>query len=85
MGAGRVVAAGRNADELNALARLAGRAVVPMILSGDAQKDAAALRDAAGGGADMAFDMVGGATDPSSTLAALNALRRRGRLVLMAA
>jgi alcohol dehydrogenase len=83
MGAGRVVAAGRNADKLHALARLAGRAVVPVILSGDAQRDAAALRDAAGGGADMAFDMVGGATDPSSTLAALNAVRRRGRLVLM--
>jgi alcohol dehydrogenase len=83
MGAGRVVAAGRNADKLHALARLAGRAVVPVVLSGDVQKDAAALRDAAGGGAEMAFDMVGGAKDSGSTLAALNALRRRGRLVLM--
>ena len=81
-GAGRVVAACRNADKLHALARLAGRTVVPVILSGDVQKDAGALRDAAGGGAEMAFDMVGGATDFSSTLAALNALRRRGRLVL---
>lgn len=54
-----------------------------MVLSGDVQKDADALRDAAGGGAEIAFDMVGGATDSSSTLAALNALRRRGRLVLM--
>ncbi len=83
MSAGRVVAAGRNADKLNALARLAGGAVAPVTLSGDTEKDAAALRDAAGGCADMAFDMVGGATDASSTLAALNALRRRGRLVLM--
>jgi alcohol dehydrogenase len=83
MGAGRVVAAGRNADKLHTLVRLAGRVVVPVILSGDSQKDATALRDAAGGGADIAFDMIGGATDPNSTLAALNALRRRGRLVLM--
>jgi len=82
-GAGRVVAAGRNADKLHALARLAGSVVVPVILSGDAQKDAAVLREAAEGGGGIAFDMVGGATDPSSTLAALNALRRRGRHVLM--
>jgi alcohol dehydrogenase len=41
------------------------------------------LRKAAGGGADIGFDMVGGAAEPSSTLAALNSLRRGGRLVLM--
>jgi alcohol dehydrogenase len=83
MGAGRVVAAGRDVAKLTALARVAGKAVVPVPLSGNTETDASALRDAAGGGAEMAFDMVGGATDPSSTLAALGALRRRGRLVLM--
>ena len=83
MGAGRVVAAGRNADKLDVLVRRAGKAVVPVVLSGDVQKDAAALRKAAGGGADVGFDMVGGAAEPSSTLAALNSLRRGGRLVLM--
>jgi alcohol dehydrogenase len=83
MGAGRVVAAGRNADKLDVLVRRAGKAVVPVVLSGDVQKDAAALRKAAGGGADIGFDMVGGAAEPSSTLAALNSLRRGGRLVLM--
>ena len=31
----------------------------------------------------MAFDMVGQAGDPNSTLSALLSLRRRGRLVLM--
>jgi alcohol dehydrogenase len=31
----------------------------------------------------MAFDMVGQARDPKSTLAALHSLRRGGRLVLM--
>lgn len=83
MGAGRVVAAGRNAAKLDALARIAGKGLATVMLSGDVQADAAALRDAAGGGAEIAFDMVGASADPGSTLAALNALRRGGRLVLM--
>jgi alcohol dehydrogenase len=83
MGAGRVVAAGRNASKLDTLTALGGKAVVPVVLSGNIQEDAKALRDAAGGGAEIAFDMVGGAQEPNSTLAALNALRREGRLVLM--
>ena len=83
MGAGRVVAAGRDATKLEKLVRLAGRAVAPVPLTGDRGGDAAALREAAGGGAEIAFDMVGGATDPASTLACLNSLRRGGRLVLM--
>jgi alcohol dehydrogenase len=52
-------------------------------LTGDIQADAGALRLAAGGGAHMAFDMVGQARDPNATLAALHSLRRGGRLVLM--
>ena len=52
-------------------------------LTGDVQKDAGALRAASGGGAHVAFDMVGQARDPKSTLAALHGLRRGGRLVLM--
>jgi alcohol dehydrogenase len=83
MGAGRVVAAGRNRAKLDALVKLGGSAVAPVALTGDSAADAAALREAAGGGADIAFDMVGGAQEPSSTLAALGALRREGRLVLM--
>jgi len=83
MGAGRVVAAGRNKDKLAKLHELGGQAVAPVALTGDVQKDAATLREAAGGGAEIAFDMVGGAQDPNSTLAAFNALRREGRLVLM--
>src|SRR5271169_3071339 len=49
MGAGRVVAAGRNAEKLKRLVRLAGKAVVAVVLSGNRQKDAATLREAAGG------------------------------------
>lgn len=83
MGAGRVVAAGRNRAKLDTLAKLGGKAVIPVALTGDAEADAKALREASDGGAQIAFDMVGGAQDPNSTLAALNALRREGRLVLM--
>jgi alcohol dehydrogenase len=83
LGAGLVVAAGRNKAALEALARVGGPRVATVALSGDVEADAKALRAATGGGAHMAFDMVGGAQDPSATLAALKSLRRGGRLVLM--
>ena len=83
MGAGRVIAAGRNAAALEAVARAGGPRVTTVTLAGDVQKDASALREASSGGAHMAFDMVGQARDPKSTLAALHGLRRAGRLVLM--
>ena len=83
MGAARVVAIGRNPSALAAVAEAAGARVVTVALSGDAAADATSIRDAAGGGAHIAFDMVGNASDPRSTLAALTSLRRNGRLVLM--
>ena len=84
MGAGRVVALGRNERALAALREAAGSRVLPSVLSGDAVADAVLVRELlSGSGADLAFDMVGGATDPSSTLAALRSLARGGRLVLM--
>ncbi|MFP6557887.1 zinc-binding alcohol dehydrogenase family protein [Paraburkholderia sp. B3] len=82
MGAGRVVAVGRNADALAAIARTGGARVVTVPATGDAAADTARIREA-GGGADLAFDMVGGATSPDMTLAVLRSLRREGRLVLM--
>jgi alcohol dehydrogenase len=83
LGAARVVAAGRNASRLEALERTGGPRVVAVTLSGDIKADAEALRAAAGGGAHMALDIVGGAQDPNATLAALKSLRRGGRLALM--
>jgi alcohol dehydrogenase len=83
MGAARVIAAGRNATALEAVARAGGSRVSTVTLTGDVQNDAAALRAACGGGAHIAFDMVGQARDPKATLAALHSLRRGGRLVLM--
>jgi len=83
MGAARVIAAGRNRGALEAVAQAGGPRVVPVTLTGEVQRDARALRDASGGGVHLAFDMVGQARDPNSTLSALHSLRRGGRLVLM--
>ncbi len=83
MGAARVIAAGRSRDALAAVAKAAGPRVATVALSGDVAADAGAIREASGGGAHIAFDMVGNASDPRSTLAALTSLRRNGRLVLM--
>jgi alcohol dehydrogenase len=83
MGAARVVAAGRSAEALEDVARAGGKRVVPVVLRGDLETDMRALREASGGGAQVVFDMVGGAKDPTSTLAALKSLRREGRLILM--
>lgn len=83
MGAGRVIAAGRNRRALEAVSRVAGPRVSTVALTGDFKADADALRAASGCGAHMAFDMVGQASDPNATLAALHSLRRGGRLVLM--
>lgn len=80
LGAGRVVAAGRDPD---ALATLARDRVTLVRLTGDRATDTAAIRTAAHGGAHIALDFVGRATDPNATLSALHALRRNGRLVLM--
>jgi alcohol dehydrogenase len=80
LGAARVVAVGRNAE---ALAGLARDRVVTVALTGDRAADTAAIRAAAGGGGDVALDLVGGARDAHATLAVLHALRRNGRLVLM--
>ena len=83
MGAARVIAAGRSRDALAAVAKATGPRVATVALSGDVAADAGAIREASGGGAHIAFDMVGNASDPRSTLAALTSLRRNGRLVLM--
>lgn len=83
MGASRIVAAGRNKDMLEQIERAGGSRLAAVVLSGDIANDTAALRAAAGGGAHMAFDMVGNAKEPNSTLAVLGALHRGGRIVLM--
>jgi alcohol dehydrogenase len=81
LGAATVVAAGRNEPVLDTLAGLAR--VVPVRLTGEVAADTAALRSAAGGRATCALDLIGGATSTAATRAALDALSRGGRLVLM--
>ncbi|MFG1922104.1 zinc-binding alcohol dehydrogenase family protein [Cryptosporangium sp. NPDC048952] len=81
LGARRVVAAGRNEAVLERLSAL--DRVVPVRLTGAVTADADALRAAAAGPVDLALDLVGNATSPDSTLAALASLKRTGRLVLM--
>lgn len=83
MGAGRVIAAGRNKAALDAVVQAGGSRVTAVQLTGDVATDAQAIRTAAAGPVDMAFDMVGQASDTSSTLASLQSLKRGGRLVLM--
>lgn len=83
LGAAKVIAAGRDEKALAAVARAGGPRVSPVTLTGAAEADAASLRAAAGGGAHIAFDMVGAAADPNATLAGLLSLRRAGRLLLM--
>lgn len=83
LGASKVVALGRRLEPLQALVEQGRGRVVPVVLTGDAAQDIAAIRAASGGGADLAFDMVGQAADANATLAALRSLRRGGRLVLM--
>jgi alcohol dehydrogenase len=83
MGAARVIAVGRNAVALDALANAGRGRVTPVAVTGDSAADVDMIRATAHGGADMAFDMVGGARDPDMTLAALRSLVPGGRLVLM--
>jgi alcohol dehydrogenase len=84
MGAGRVIAVGRKREALERLTEAFGPRVIPAVVSGDdPAKDLAAIRHAAGGGADVALDLLGQAKSTSTTLATLRALRRGGRLVLM--
>jgi alcohol dehydrogenase len=83
MGAARVVITGRNREALEHIAKQAGPRVFPVLLKGNTAEDAMAIKAACGGGAEIAFDMVGGATDPNSTLAALFSLWPGGRMVLM--
>jgi alcohol dehydrogenase len=83
MGAGRVVAVGRKAAALEALASAFGPRVAIAAVSGDAAGDLDIIRAAAGGAADVALDLLGGANSTSTTLSSLRALKRGGRLVIM--
>jgi alcohol dehydrogenase len=83
LGAGNVLAVGRNRAALDTLASVGGKRVVPVPLTGAVDADADSIRALAGGGAHLALDMVGNAKDSNATMAVLNSLQRGGRHVLM--
>lgn len=81
MGAGQVVAVGRDQQTLARVQQLDPRRVVQVVLQGNAE-DAKQLSSAAGG-ADLVLDMLGGAKTADATLACIHALRPRGTAVFM--
>jgi alcohol dehydrogenase len=84
MGAARVVAVGRKAAALQSLRQVFGARVAPAVVTGeDAARDLATIKQAAGGAADGAIDLLGSASSTSTTLSTLRALKRGGRLVVM--
>ena len=71
MGASRVVATGRNAEALDALARRHGGRVRVAHMSGDEAADTATIRAAADSPIDVVFDILPPQARPTQVLAAL--------------
>jgi alcohol dehydrogenase len=83
MGAGKVVATGRNAGTLEDLAARFGPRVTPVAMMGDEASDGAAIRKAAGGPIDMVLDFLPREASLSQVRANLMAVRHGGRIMLM--
>ncbi|MFH8342502.1 alcohol dehydrogenase catalytic domain-containing protein [Streptomyces sp. AM6-12] len=83
MGAGRVIAPGRNRAALALLAERFGRRVRPVVLTGEEDVDRAALSTAAQGPVDVVIDLLPPSAPSSVTRAAAMSVREFGRVVLM--
>jgi alcohol dehydrogenase len=83
MGAGQVVATGRNARTLGDLAARFGSRVKPVAMTGDATADRAAIAKAPGGPVDMVLDFLPREASLSQVHANLMAVRQGGRIMLM--
>ncbi|MYU07147.1 zinc-binding dehydrogenase [Streptomyces sp. SID8366] len=83
LGAGRVVAPGRNRDALGLLSDRFGRRVRTVGLTGDEDTDRAAMTTAAGGPIDVVIDLLPPAAPSAVTRAAAMTVREYGRVVLM--
>ncbi|MGX1849456.1 alcohol dehydrogenase catalytic domain-containing protein [Streptomyces sp. NPDC055299] len=83
MGAGRVVAPGRNKDALDLLADRFGPRLRPVPLTGDEATDRAAVSTAADGPIDMVIDLLPPSAPSSASRAAAMTVREYGRVVLM--
>jgi alcohol dehydrogenase len=83
MGAGLVVATGRNARTLGELAGRLGSRVKPVVMTGDESADRTAITEAAGGPVDMVLDFLPREASLSQVHANLKAVRHGGRIILM--
>ncbi|AEK46050.1 alcohol dehydrogenase catalytic domain-containing protein [Amycolatopsis mediterranei] len=83
MGAGHVVAPGRNRAALDLLAGRFGARVSPVGLSGDEDRDRAAMAAAAVGPIDLVLDLLPPRAPSSVARAAAMTVREYGRVVLM--
>lgn len=82
MGAAKVIAVGRNKEQLKTLENLDKR-VISITTEGNIESDSQAIKNAANGGADVVIDLLGGVSKPEPTLTCLNALRRGGTAVFV--
>jgi alcohol dehydrogenase len=83
MGARRVVTPGRNGEVLADLERRFGKRVAPVLLTGDAKCDGAAMSAAASGPIDAVLDFLPPSVAASVARTAIMAVRPYGRAVLM--
>ena len=83
MGAGCVVAPGRNRDALEDLARRFGARVRPVTLCGHEEEDRERMRQAAPGPIDCVLDLLPPSAGTTPVRAAAMAVRPYGRVVLM--
>jgi alcohol dehydrogenase len=83
MGARSVIATGRNAATLAALARRFGPRLVPVQMRGEEADDRQRLEQAASGPIDRVLDLLPPAAEPARVRAAAMAVRPGGTVVLM--
>lgn len=83
MGAGTVIATGRNEAALADLARRFGARVRPVRMQGNEEQDRASILAAAPGPIDCVLDLLPPAATPSQVRTALLTVRPNGRVVLM--
>ncbi len=83
MGAARVIATGRNAQSLAALAKRYGVCVRTALVVGDEEADRAAIQSAAAQPIDVVLDILPPAATIAQVLSAVKAVRPGGRVSLM--
>jgi alcohol dehydrogenase len=83
MGAGKVIAPGRNEAMLGELSRRFGTRIAPVRLTGDETNDLNAIREAADGPIDVMLDILPPSADVRVVRTAAMSVREFGRIVLM--